>query len=254
MKKNALKLPQEVLVSKHFFNFAIMKLLCQNIVIAIVAAVVWALPQDVSGRRVDGAVFATLDSITTDSLYFSVHNKLNDSISLFTSYLPTKNPREYAGYCKSVYLHRYNSVNDSYTLSFAPLLPFLTLGYSDRIYVGADAVIANRVHFSLETVAPGANRAIVLPVTAILQREYVRDFNTHSLRVWDFLYENDPEKVIKTERIEAEKLDCVYVEFAYYMTDAITEIFNDRLYYTERQDRLLHDYYLVGMPVMTVFN
>lgn len=253
MKKNALKLPPEVLVSKHFFNFAIMKLLCRNIVVAIVAAVVWALPQDISGRRVDGAVFATLDSITPDSLYFSVHNKLNDSISLFTSYLPTKNPREYAGYCNSVYLHRYNSTNDSYTLSFAPLLPFLTLGYSDRIYVGADAVIANRVHFSLETVVPGAKRAIVLPVKSVLQREYVRDFNIHSLRVWDFLYESDPYKVIKTKRIEAEKLDCVYVEFAYYMTDAITEIFNDGLYYTERQDRLLHDYYLVGMPVMTVF-
>lgn len=89
-----------------------MKSTKQNIVIGIVTIVFVLMPLQSAARRIDGAVFATLDSISADTLYFSLNNRLNDSIGLFTTYLPSRESPYEICYAKSVYLHKYDSGKD----------------------------------------------------------------------------------------------------------------------------------------------
>lgn len=230
-----------------------MKSTKQNIVIGIVTIVFVLMSLQSAARRIDGAVFATLDSISADTLYFSLNNRLNDSIGLFTTYLPSRESPYEICYAKSVYLHKYDSGKDSYTLSFAPLLPFLTMGYYDCIVQSPDAVVAGRLHFSCETIEPGGTRQIVVPVDAVLQREYVKDLDPYNLCPRESIIRDITKEVKEAERVEAEKLDCVYVEFAYYMLYDLKEFESGDYYFTDRQNRLLRNYYLVSIPVMTVF-
>jgi len=96
-----------------------------------------------------------------DTIIFEFHNNTNDTKYLFSTYF-------FDDYLFSKYIQRINKKHKTYTISFVPLIPYLTNYLSDRIILGEDKIISvgqNLYHFI--TIKPGKTYTLKLPEKTI---------------------------------------------------------------------------------------
>lgn len=77
--------------------------------------------------------FKVEHSVSEDSIRFTFKNTTSDTIFLFKSYMDEL-------LCSSKYLHRINKKNQTYTVSFSPIISNLTVKPSDKIILGENKV------------------------------------------------------------------------------------------------------------------
>ncbi|OJV55762.1 MAG: hypothetical protein BGO31_16845 [Bacteroidetes bacterium 43-16] len=92
-------------------------------------------------------VYAIVDSLSSDNLHVSFYNHTNDTVFLFKSYFDND-------ISTSEYLYRYDKTNRNLYLSFLPLLPYLSIKYSDRVVTQNRAVTKNQVVYDFYKIPP----------------------------------------------------------------------------------------------------
>jgi hypothetical protein len=95
-----------------------------------------------SNRQTD-SLYISYDE-NANGLTFSVINTTEDTVYLFSSYLP-------ALYHSSKYLHRIDkrSKVNIYRISFLPLIPFLSTKPNDRLIVGSNRIVEKNQCFTI---------------------------------------------------------------------------------------------------------
>ncbi|MDR2928823.1 MAG: hypothetical protein LBV41_11600 [Cytophagaceae bacterium] len=147
---------------------------------------------------------------------FDIINHTQDTLYLFDSYL---NNYLY----KSKYLHRFDKKNKQCKLSLLPLLPFLSVHYTDVIILG-DNKVANKwqVLYHFMTILPNSCHTVTISKNAFYTKDYV--------------YEVYPQKISKFEKTikfrKSSNNRCsnnITVEFALYKNiDLLT---SEKAYY-----------------------
>jgi hypothetical protein len=142
----------------------------------------------------------------SDSIKFIFKNVSNDTIYLFSTYF-SKN------FLSSKYLHQINKLNKTYTVSFAPLTPYLTAYLTDRIVLGKDKIITEGQNlFEFYVIKPNDLIEITLAINDIFSNINQKD-NAIAVFTEDELIKKKFKTL--TFRYNQDKYDLIF-RFAYY--------------------------------------
>lgn len=176
------------------------------------------------GARIDGSVYATLEKVSEDSVYFRITNKLNDTIYFFDSYRSFDYTALDNAYSMSEYLHRYNPHTKIYKFSLTPILHRLGYHPGDLVVSGADGVIRGYARFVFRHISPAHSIVVSLPVRSILMTDYIEDVNLDDEK---FYKKRNGKKILEAfkdiKRYKSEKQRWLCIEFAYYYDSSIVE-------------------------------
>ena len=118
-------------------------------------------------------------SFSNDTVYVSLSNKGLDTLYLFNSYLEI-NP-EYDCYgteplWESEYLPRFDKGANKYKLSFLPIIPYLSVRFSDVAIHGKSRIVHRwQLLYGFKTISPNDSIHIRIPKSAFEQEVYVKD-------------------------------------------------------------------------------
>jgi hypothetical protein len=162
-----------------------------------------------SNRQTDSLYISYDENVS--GLTFSVINTTEDTVYLFSSYLP-------ALYHSSKYLHRIDkgSKVNIYRISFLPLIPFLSTKPNDRLIVGSNRIVEKtQVLYNFVRILPGSFYEINMAYSDLF-----KDINQKGNLVCDFdANEADKFTAIKFKTLSADQLKGKYqvcFEFAVY--------------------------------------
>ena len=150
-------------------------------------------------------------SFSNDTVYVSLNNKGLDTLYLFNSYLEM-NP-EYDRYgteplWESEYLHRFDKGLNEYKLSFLPIIPYLSVRYSDVAIHGKSRIVHRwQLLYGFKTIFPNDSIQISIPKSAFVQELYVKDVPIKQFG------KNDK---ISFEKIQVRQPKTISLEFALY--------------------------------------
>jgi hypothetical protein len=145
---------------------------------------------------------------------FEIINNSIDTLYLFDSYL---NENLY----QSKYLHRFDVQKKQCKLSLLPLLPFLSVRYSDLVILGENKV-ANKwqVLYHFKAIPPNGGHTIVISKSAFYSEDYVKEVYPQKISKFD---------TIKFRKSKHKKCSTVIVEFALYKN--IDLLISENAYY-----------------------
>ena len=162
-----------------------------------------------------------------DDFEFELINNTQDTLHLFDSYLFDRDIRidtylDGKEMQRSIYLHRFDEKTKQCKLSFLPLLPFLSVHYTDLIiFEGHKLAKRGNVLYHFRAVPPNSRNKIEISKSAFYTEDYV--------------YEVYPQKISKFEhtiKFHKSNNDCcgnIVVEFALYKN--IDLLRNEQAYY-----------------------
>lgn len=129
-------------------------------------------------------------------------NVSQDTLYLFDSYICKD-------FYKSKWLHRYNRNRNLLKLSFLPLVPFLSVHYTDKLIIGERRLINKwQVLYHFTPIPPRGEIRVNLPLEVFKTYDYVIDIDTKQLSI----FQDD----IKFKRRRIKKLTDIAIEFAFY--------------------------------------
>jgi len=148
----------------------------------------------------DGITATILKKDTCCHIVF--FNASQDTLYLFDSYI-----------CKdfytSKYLHRYNKRKKQAKLSFLPLLPFLSVHYTDKVIIGERRLINKwQVLYHFMPVPPQKIIKISLPLDVFKTYDYVKDINISKLSTF--------QDTVKFRNLKVKDITDITIEFAFY--------------------------------------
>jgi len=148
---------------------------------------------------------------------FEIINNTQDTLYLFDSYL------DHDLY-KSKYLHRFDKKEKLCKLSFLPLLPFLSVHYTDHIILG-DNKVANKgqILYHFRVIPPKSRNKAIIPRSAFYTENYVNE--VHPKKISKF------EQTIKFRKSKHNRCSNIVVEFALYKN--IDLLINEQAYYLD---------------------
>lgn len=119
--------------------------------------------------------YAIVDSISSNNLHVSFYNHTKDTVFLFKSYFDKD-------ISTSEYLYRYDKTNKNLYSSFVPLLPYLSIKYSDRVVTQNRAVTKNQVVYDFYKIPPYQVFSFDLKIKDLTSiKQAFQQFSPHSL-------------------------------------------------------------------------
>ena len=166
---------------------------------------------------------------------FDIINNTQDTLYLFDSYLDND-------LYQSKYLHRFDKKEKQCKLSFLPLLPFLSVHYTDRLILGNNKV-ANKgqVLYHFRAIPPKSRNKVVISKSAFYTENYV--YEVYPQKISKF------EGTIKFRKSKNNRCDNVVVEFALYRNiDLLT---SEKAYYFDEYNfnEQALSYYVLSVSV-----
>lgn len=132
---------------------------------------------------------------------FEIINGSRDTLYLFDSYLKEN-------LYQSKYLHRFDIKEKQCKLSLLPLLPFLSVRYSDRLILGENRIVNKwQVLYHFTAIAPNGKSIIKMNKSAFYSEDYVEEVYPQKISKFD---------TIKFHKSRYGKCGTVVVEFALY--------------------------------------
>ncbi|RZJ90226.1 MAG: hypothetical protein EOO20_08755 [Chryseobacterium sp.] len=140
---------------------------------------------EVKGKNLNRAinmediVYAVVDSLSSDHLYISFYNHTNDTVFLFKSYFDKD-------ISTSDYLYRYDKTNKKLYSSFVPLLPYLSIKYSDRVIIQNREIEKNQVVYDFFKIPPNQVFCFNLKIKDFTKiKQAFQQFSPYSLSKFD---------------------------------------------------------------------
>jgi len=144
-------------------------------------------------------------------------NVSQDTLYLFDSYICKD-------FYKSKWLHRYSRNRNLLKLSFLPLVPFLSVHYTDKLIIGERRLINKwQVLYHFTPIPPRGEIRVNLPLEVFKTYDYVIDIDMKQLSI----FQDD----IKFKRQRIKKLTDIAIEFAFY--DQINLLNSESFYKNE---------------------
>lgn len=144
-------------------------------------------------------------------------NVSQDTLYLFDSYICND-------FYKSKWLHRYSRNRNLLKLSFLPLVPFLSVHYTDKLIIGERRLINKwQVLYHFTPIPPRGKIRVNLPLEVFKTYDYVIDIDMKQLSI----FQDD----IKFKRRRIKKLTDIAIEFAFY--DQINLLNSESFYKNE---------------------
>jgi len=165
-----------------------------------------------------------------DNFEFELINNTQDTLYLFDSYLFDRDNRIIGTYLdgkemqRSIYLHRFDKKTKQCKLSFLPLLPFLSVHYTNRLILGGNK-LANKgqVLYHFRTIPPNSRNKIEISKSAFYTGDYVNEVYPQKISKF--------EQTIKFRKSKHNRCSNVVVEFALYKN--IDLLMSEQAYYLD---------------------
>lgn len=171
----------------------------------------------------------------TDTCLLKIQNITTDTLFLFNSYLN-------ADFYTSKWLHRFSYKTKKHKLSFLPLLPYLSLHFSDKIILGENRLINKfQVLYQFKAIPPKETIIVAIPVNAFYTNEYIKDFN-----IKDYSIFHDR---INFKAAKFKKYNSLIVELAIYKN--IELLVSDSLFYKNEYltNKQALSYQILSIPI-----
>jgi len=162
-----------------------------------------------------------------DDFEFDLINNTQDTLYLFDSYLFDRDNRigtylDGKEMQQSKYLHRFDKKTKQCKLSFLPLLPFLSVHYTDRIILSGDKVVdKGQVLYHFRAIPPNSKNKVVISKSTFYTEDYVNE--VYPKKISKF------ERTIKFRKSKHNRCNNIVVEFALYKN--IDLLMNEQAYY-----------------------
>jgi len=161
-----------------------------------------------------------------DDFEFELINNTQDTLYLFDSYIVERDRPYLDGkeMQRSIYLHRFDKKTKQCKLSFLPLLPFLSVHYTDRLILGGNKV-ANKgqVLYHFRAIPPNSRNRIAISKSAFYTEDYINEVYPQKISKF--------EQTIKFRKSKHNRCNNVVVEFALYKN--IDLLMNEQAYYLD---------------------
>ena len=181
-------------------------------------------------------------SIQNDTLHIRLYNSGVDTLFLFNSYieLNTQHDCGKEPFWESEFLHRYDINNKTYKLSFLPLIPYLSVRFSDVITLGKQRILKKwNVLYSFRPILPSESIVVSIPKMALTYNYYTRDIVLKDYGKNDQLH---------FKRVKVKAPSSIIIEFAIYKK--INLLTNQKAYYFSETDfdTQAKDYEVISVP------
>ena len=198
--------------------------------------------------KVDGSVFATLERVSEDSVYFAINNKLDDTIYFFDSYRSFDYTVPNNRYSMSEYLHKYNPKTKKFTLSLTPIYNRLMCGRPSLVVVGSDGVERGYARFVFRHIPPQSTVTVSLPMSSILMSTYIEDVDLNDAKYYK--KNNIPKTFSKIPRYECNGQSWLTIDFAYYYHDSLVHYVEDPIVNYSVTEEMVMSYNIFSISLL----
>ena len=202
----------------------------------------WIINTDLSK---DETLILNVSNDTDGNVVFEFINQANDSLYLFDSYLDGTYSIINEDLYGSKYLHRYDMKLKECKLSFLPILPFLSVNYTDVVVAGENKLIRKgQILYHFKPIPPQSCIQIAVPRKVFYSKEYVKEITLKDYSKFD--------STIKFKDVIPKRCQRIKVEFAIYKDVSLLTSY-DAFYFDElnfNKQALSYEVFSVSMDLL----